>query len=145
MQQTFKKKLMRHFGPTRPDRILHEKLHTMFHWHVVPFQHINETTVSHFLLVFPNRCAGRGASSCTVANWQPSTDSSPFPLDLELLSHALPLPPPFSFSPSPFLLPLFDRILHGGNRTETTPLFLPRYERWHGGGTHWSVRRHHLG
>ena len=30
---------------------------------------------------------GRGASSCTV---QPSTTSSPFPLDLELLSHALP-------------------------------------------------------
>ena len=33
---------------------------------------------------------GRGASSCTVANWQPSIDSLPFPLDLELLSHALP-------------------------------------------------------
>ncbi len=27
--------------------------------------------------------------------------------------------------PSPFLLPLFDRLLHGGNRPETTPLFLP--------------------
>ena len=45
--------------------------------------------MSPFLLVFPNGRVGRGASSCTVANWQPSTDSLPFPLDLELLSHAL--------------------------------------------------------
>src|SRR6266536_2033535 len=28
--------------------------------------------------------------------------------------------------PSPFLLPLFDRLLHGGNKPETTQLFLPR-------------------
>ena len=31
--------------------------------------------------------------------------------------------------PSPFLLSLFDRLLHGANRPETTPLFLPRSER----------------
>lgn len=47
-------------------------------------------TVSPFLLVFPNGHVGRGTSSCTMANWQPSTGSLPFPLDLELLSHALP-------------------------------------------------------
>lgn len=29
----------------RPYRILHEKLHTMFRSHVVPFQHISETTM----------------------------------------------------------------------------------------------------
>ena len=90
---------------------------------MVPFQHVSETTASPFVQ-FPKGRVGWGASSCTVANWQPSTDSSPFPLDLELLSDALPLPPPFSFSPSPFLLPLFDRLLHGGNRPETTG---PRY------------------
>ena len=37
---------MRHLGPTRPDRILYKKLHTMFRWHVVPFQHISETMAS---------------------------------------------------------------------------------------------------
>ena len=56
---------------------------------MVPFQHVSETTASPFVQ-FPKGRVGRGASSCTVANWQPSTDSSPFPLDLELLSHALP-------------------------------------------------------
>ena len=56
---------------------------------MVPFQHVSETTASPFVQ-FPKGRAGRGASSCTVANWQPSTDSSPFPLDLEPLSHALP-------------------------------------------------------
>src|SRR3989337_2900305 len=39
---------------------------------------------------FPKGRVGQGTSSCTVANWQPSIDSSPFPFDLELLSHALP-------------------------------------------------------
>ena len=56
---------------------------------MVPFQHVSETTASPFVQFLKGR-VGRGASSCTVANWQPSTDSSPFPLDLELLSHALP-------------------------------------------------------
>jgi len=47
--------------------------------------------------------------------------------------------------PSPFLLPLFNHLFHGGNRPEMTPLFLPGSKRWHCGWTHWSVRRHHLG
>ena len=66
---------------------------------MVPFQHVSETTASPFVQFLKGR-VGQGASSCTVANWQPSTDSSPFPLDLELLSHAFPpssicLPPSF--------------------------------------------------
>ena len=56
---------------------------------MVSFQHVSETTVSPFVQ-FPKGRVGWSASLCTVANWQPSTDSSPFPLDLELLSHALP-------------------------------------------------------
>ena len=56
---------------------------------MVPFQHVSETTEIPFVQ-FPKGRVCRGASSCTVANWQPSTDSSPFPLDLELLRHALP-------------------------------------------------------
>ena len=75
MRKTFKKKLMRHLGPTRPDCILHEKLHTMSRWHVVQI-HISVRR-RRVVGVFPYRRVGRGASSCTVANWQPSTDSSP--------------------------------------------------------------------
>ena len=56
---------------------------------MVLFQHVNETMTSPFVQFSKGR-VGQGASSCTVANWQPSTDSLPFPLDLELLSHALP-------------------------------------------------------
>ena len=57
---------------------------------MVLFQHISETTECPFLLVFLNGRVGRGSSSCTVENWQSSTNSSPLTLDLELLSHALP-------------------------------------------------------
>jgi len=126
------KKLMRHLGPTRQIAFCTRNYTPCF----VDMWSRSNISVrrGRVVGVFPNGRVGRGASLWTVANWQPSTDSSPFPLDLELLSHALPLPPPFSFSPSPFLLPLFDRLLHGGNRPETTPLFLPQYERWRGGG-----------
>ena len=58
------------------------------------------------------------ASSCTVANVHrlfafPSRFGTAI-----ARSSSLDLP-------SPFLLPLFDHLLHGGNRPETTPLFLP--------------------
>ena len=52
---------------------------------MVPFQHISETTTSSRSISGRTCRPGR-----LLANWQPSTDSSPFPLDLELLSHALP-------------------------------------------------------
>ena len=79
-----------------------------------------------------------GASSCTVATVHrlfafPSRFGTAVARSSSL--HLL----------SPFLLPLFDHLFHGGNRPETTPLFLPWSERWRGGGTHWSARRHHLG
>ena len=66
--------------------------------------------------------AGRGASSCTMATiHRLFAFPSRFGTAIARTSSLLHLP-------SPFLLPLFDRILHGGNRLETTPLFLPRSE-----------------
>src|SRR3954468_11892860 len=118
---------MRHLGPTRPDRTLHEKLHTMFRSHVVPFQHISETTassrsISEWTCRLGRLFVNRGKLATVHRLFA-------FPSRFGTAVAPLPLPPPFSFSPSPFLLPLFDRLLHGGNRPETTLLFLPRSER----------------
>src|SRR3990170_7481084 len=59
---------------------------------------------------------GRGASSCTVASvHRLFAFPSRFGTAVTHSSSLLHLP-------SPLLLPLFDHLLHGGNRLETTPL-----------------------